>query len=31
MITELEKEKIVRLSGKDIAILKEKRLEKLVV
>lgn len=31
MITELEKEKIVRLTGKDIAILKEKKLEKLVI
>ncbi|HWH62905.1 MAG TPA: Crp/Fnr family transcriptional regulator [Ginsengibacter sp.] len=30
MITELEKEKIVRLTGKDIAILKEKKLEKLI-
>jgi len=30
MITELEKEKIVRLTGKNIAILKEKKLEKLV-
>jgi CRP-like cAMP-binding protein len=30
MITELEKEKIVRLSGKDIAIVKEKKLEKLI-
>jgi len=30
MITELEKEKIVRLSRKDIAIVKEKKLEKLI-
>ena len=30
MITELAKEKIVRLAGKDIAILKEKKLEKLI-
>lgn len=30
MITELEKEKIVLLSGKDIAILKEAKLEKLI-
>jgi CRP/FNR family transcriptional regulator len=30
MITELEKEKIVRLSGKAIAIVKEKKLEKLI-
>jgi CRP-like cAMP-binding protein len=30
MITELEHEKVVRLSGKDIAILKEAKLEKLI-
>ncbi|MEO8415882.1 MAG: Crp/Fnr family transcriptional regulator [Ginsengibacter sp.] len=30
MITELEQEKIVLLSGKDIAILKEAKLEKLI-
>lgn len=30
MITEMEQEKIVRLYGKDIAILKESRLEKLI-
>ena len=30
MITELEQEKVVRLSGKDIAILKETKLEKLI-